>query len=278
MVCRSGRATRLALLPATQSAEGDGHAGRLLVDSPACDMTGAAGGGGGGGGGGGTGEADAEEEEEGAVTCAAMGRDMGTGGIQQRKTAAGEEEDVGQAGRRWRCGGRRGRRHSGGERVQQQRREQARRRRDRDEAQCSDAPPPRQEEEEDEQGRAAAADEMRHQRTARGGRAGQLLSSSQQQRQQRPSPCQSALSTGRRPAQRRRKRDERPDARKWCEMRGDTTPVDERQSCTAMPSPRVLGRQDGEMAPFQSNHHPDPDLVELGPCGRVHCLLSGCVP
>ena len=87
----NGRATRLALLPATQSAERDGHAGRLLVDSPACDMTGAAGGGGGGGGGGGAGEADAEEEE-GAVTCAAMGRDMGTGGIQQRRTAAGEDE------------------------------------------------------------------------------------------------------------------------------------------------------------------------------------------
>ena len=93
-------------------------------------------------------------------------------------------------------------------------------------------PPPRQEEEEDEQGRAAAADEMRHQRTARGGRAGQLLSSSQQQ-QQRPSPCQSALSPGRRPAQRRRKRDERPDARKWCEMRGDShsPPVDAAPSC-----------------------------------------------
>ena len=72
---------------------------------------------------------------------------------------------------------------------------------------------------------------MRHQRTARGGRAGQLLSSSQQQRQQRPSPCQSALSTGRRPAQRRRKRDERPDARKWCEMRGDSPPVDAAPSC-----------------------------------------------
>ena len=97
MVCRSGRATRLALLPATQSAEGDGHAGRLPVDSRACDLTGAAGGGGGGGGG--IGEADAEEEE-GAVTCAAMGRDMGTGGIQQRKTADGEEEVVRQARRR----------------------------------------------------------------------------------------------------------------------------------------------------------------------------------
>ena len=41
-------------------------------------------------------------------------------------------------------------------------------------------------------------------------------------------------------------------------MRGDTTPVDERQSCTAMPSPRVLGRQDGEMAPVQSNHNRNP--------------------
>ena len=120
---------------------------------------------------------------------------------------------------------------------------------------------------------------MRHQRTARGGRAGQLLSSSQQQ--QRPSPCQSALSTGRRPAQRRRKRDERTDARKWCEMRGDTTPVDERQSCTAirMPSPRVLGWRGGEMAPAQSNHNPDLISSSSAPVVEirsVHCLLSVC--
>ena len=35
------------------------------------------------------------EEEEGAVTCAAMGRDMGTGGLEQRRTADGEEEGRG---------------------------------------------------------------------------------------------------------------------------------------------------------------------------------------
>ena len=79
---------------------------------------------------------------------------------------------------------------------------------------------------------------MRHRHDRRWRRTSRV----EQQQQQRPSPCQSALSTGRRPAQRRRKRGERPHARKWCEMRGDTTPVDERQSCTVSQSGSCLRR------------------------------------
>ena len=63
------------------------------------------------------------------MTCAAMGRDIGAAVMGQtqtlRRTADGEEKDGRQARRRWRSGGGRRRRRSRGGRAQQQRREEA---------------------------------------------------------------------------------------------------------------------------------------------------------